>query len=210
MMQKYDCNILYLLYSRNVMVQRHLGKKLLMAPSDIAGWGIFLKDTALKVGLSVCLSVFVCMSVDFFSVSFLVFVCYLVSVIVCLSIFPPKNEFISEYCGEMISQDEADRRGKVTLFFVCLFDDWHILWGRFTTSTCAPSSSTSTQSMWSTLPGRATRSGQISDKVEFIVRHLIKWSLLKMSHFQVCKPLNKPKLHGQGSNGQWGSQVKKK
>ncbi|KAK9461481.1 uncharacterized protein V1516DRAFT_676090 [Lipomyces oligophaga] len=58
-------------YCKNVNLQRALGKRVIVGPSIVAGWGLFLGEDM------------------------------------------KQDEFLGEYKGELISQDEAERRGKI-------------------------------------------------------------------------------------------------
>lgn len=66
-LEPHDCKLCV----NSVFLHKRSGKRLLMAPSEIHGWGAYIEKSA------------------------------------------ERHEFITEYLGEIISQDEADRRGKV-------------------------------------------------------------------------------------------------
>jgi histone-lysine N-methyltransferase EZH2 len=47
--EKLYCSLyLIQIFYETIVFQRGLGKRLLMAPSDVAGWGIFIRDFAAK------------------------------------------------------------------------------------------------------------------------------------------------------------------
>lgn len=78
---------------KNISIQRHMKKHLLLIPSDIEGWGVALKDKA------------------------------------------NKNDFIAEYCGEMISNEEVERRAKIYDFtkssYIFTLNNEYVLDARF-------------------------------------------------------------------------------
>ncbi|KAK9337883.1 hypothetical protein V1521DRAFT_447392 [Lipomyces starkeyi] len=58
-------------YCKNVNLQRGLGKRVIVGPSNVSGWGLFMGESI------------------------------------------KQDEYLGEYKGELISQDEAERRGKI-------------------------------------------------------------------------------------------------
>lgn len=87
---------------KNVAMQRGLQKKLVIAPSQVCGLN-FLSYFCLKMVYNYDVST-ILNFVGIFQVAG--WGCFAEEDI-------EKNDFISEYCGEVISHDESERRGKI-------------------------------------------------------------------------------------------------
>ncbi|VDK38099.1 unnamed protein product [Taenia asiatica] len=108
---------------RNVAIQRGLRKHLLMASSDVAGCTVLLPHFSLPIFFFLFITTSVHRLSAILDTCKGLFHSKLVSYRwgIFMKDGAEKNEFIYEYCGEIISQDEAERRGKIYDRTMCSF-----------------------------------------------------------------------------------------